>query len=117
MTLRTKMTWITLTVMMLLLNSIVKDALWMVFLNLIPLAFTCYIIVCHHKEFRYNTPWGIPYFLLTFLNIRRMEEALRKATNLYVSNNTIAVLLQFAFVFIVAATVLVLVRRKQTSLS
>jgi len=80
---RIRLIWIIITIAFLGLNSALNYSSILGVLNLIPLIMTGYIMTTYRNEFKYNTPWGIPYYLLMFINIRNFEKTINRAASSY----------------------------------
>jgi hypothetical protein len=90
MTLFLKTIWIIVTILGLVLNSIFPSSDWLVILQLLSIVLTGYILICYSDQFKFNTPWGIPYFILLFLNLSILERLLSDLVSYYNLTNSSA---------------------------
>ncbi|HEX8546204.1 MAG TPA: hypothetical protein VF691_04535, partial [Cytophagaceae bacterium] len=90
MTLLLKTIWIIVTILGLVLNSIFPSSVWLVILQLISIVLTGYILIFYSDQFKFNTPWGIPYFILLFLNLSILERLLSDIASYYNLTNSSA---------------------------
>jgi hypothetical protein len=112
-----RLIWITITITFLVLNSALNYSLFLSILNLIPISTTGYIITSYYNEFRWNTPWGIPYFFLVALNFSNFEKTIVKSASSLGVGDSFALLLKWALLILFAIIVWVIIRQKQKLVS
>ena len=113
MTLSVKITWIIIIIVALIINSIFPFSAWLIILNFVPVILTSYLIITYSKEFKFNTPWGIPYLIIVFINISILENIFSKAATYYNLTYLTAITIKLSFAILLFVVVTLLVKKSQ----
>jgi hypothetical protein len=113
MTLSFKIIWIMATILGLVLNSKLPFSVWLIMLNLVPLLLTVYFFIAHSHEFKLNTPWGIPYSIIVYMNTSILEGLFSKAATFYNLLEASVLIIKFSFVFLLFMFIALSIKRRQ----
>ena len=114
MSVKTRMSWIGITVLCFTLNAIFSLSIWTVFLSIIPAIFSLYILACYPGEFRINIPWGIAHWLLWYTSCNNLSKSLDKFGGYLHLSETFTWILKIAF-FLLYAFVIIQSRKRESS--
>ena len=79
MDLKKRVIWISIFVLSLITTYFFKVFPWILLINSIPLLYGVYLFISFNKDFRYNTPWGIPHFIFFIISCTHFSKTIDKS--------------------------------------